>query len=898
MLQETTLPSAPLTFLFTDIEGSTRLWETYTDDMPDALARHESLLRGAIESHHGKVFKNTGDGMLAVFPNALNASAAALAGQSALANESWGATGPLRVRMAIHTGQAQERQGDYFGPALNRAARLLAVGHGGQTLLSQASQIMIGDQLPAEISLRDLGERRLKDLARPERIFQLVSPDLPSEFPQLKTIEAYPNNLPSQLTSFIGREKEIDQIKRLLEHPVGELSTGPGVHGAPLVSLVGPGGTGKTRLALQAAAELLEAFPDGVWLVELAPLSDSALVTPTVAATFNLSQDPKHGSESLLAEHLIAKHLLLILDNCEHLIDACAKLVDGLLHHCPLLHILTTSREPLGITGETILRVPSLSMPDLAHAAQAEQLTQFESVRLFIERAQSAQPGFQMTNENCFQIAQICQRLDGIPLAIELAAARINLLTVDQINLRLKDRFRLLTGGSRVSLPRHQTLSALIDWSYELLNEAERILLRRLAVFAGGWTLEAAEQVCCGEGLETEEVLEQLAGLVNKSLVVTELDNADHARYDYLETIQQYAYARLLEAGEAEGARNRHLEYFLRQSEQGENELYGPNQLHWFDLLEEDHDNYRGAMEWALESEQALAALRIPGALHYFWFVRGYRIEGVERSEHALERFRDLEDTPELAWARAKAYIGAGFLATWAVLDFENGKDLLEHGLSLARRIGDRRLTARALDFLAYVMIAQEGYPQARILLLEALEHYQALQDPNHAGRTRCFIGDTFYLEGQLLEAGEYYKAGLQAFRQTEDANLQTYGTRRLGYVYLGLKQPDKAKPLFAESLRLNIALKENQGIASCLMAFANLAFYRGELELAGRLVGATEMILTTYHTTLLLMDAILKERYVPELRKRMGEAAFIANHAVGEALSVDGAIALANNLE
>ena len=882
------LPDDQYTFLFTDIEGSTRLWESYPKEMPAALTQHDRLLRQALETHHGSIFKNIGDGMLAVFQDTGQAAAAAMQAQYDLSAAPWGITGPLHVRMAIHSGPAQVRQGDYFGPTLNRAARLLAAGYGGQILVSQAASRLLESHLPPKATLHDLGEKRLKDLNRPEHVYQLVAPDLPDQFPLLKTVDAYPNNLPCLLTSFIGREKEIANIKRLLE------KTHDRQHAERLITLVGTGGTGKTRLSLQAAAESLEYFPEGVWLVELASISDPALVASTTASVFSLNQDPRRSPESILTAHIGTKRILVILDNCEHLIDACARLADELLRACPQLYILTSSREPLGIPGETILYVPSLSMPDLHQLPPDHLLAEYEAVRLFTERAQSVHPGFHLTPENAAVIAQVCYRLDGIPLAIELAAARANLLTVEQINERLKDRFRLLTVGSRVSLPRHQTLQALIDWSYDLLSEAERILLRRLAVFAGGWTLEAAERVCSGQGLDQAEVLELLAGLVNKSLVVADVEKSSQARYRYLETIQQYAFGHLLAANEVEDCRNRHLEYYVELAETGEGELYGPNQLLWFDLLEVDHDNLRLAMDWALESEQALAALRLPGALHYFWFVRGYFYEGVERSRIALERFAALPGTRQLSQARAKANIGAGFMAIWSVHDEIRAERQLVEGLELARELDDQRLIALALDFLAFVHVARQEYHQAGLQLLESLEIYRLLGDDNHAGRTQAFIGDTLYLDERLAEAKRYYEAGLSAFREAGNANYLTYATRRLGYVHLRLGEHDQARELFSESLQLNLVLKEQQGVASCLEAFANLALFRGELDRAAILYGAAEMVLDTYHTTLILVDNILWDRYLPQLRQTLGDEVFEGSWAVGYALTLDQAVAFA----
>ena len=500
------------------------------------------------------------------------------------------------MRAALHTGIAEERDGDYFGPSVNRVARLLSAGYGGQTLLSAPTQELVRDHLPPGAGLPDLGEHRLKDLQRPERIFQLAAPGLTSEFPPLKTLDTLPNNLPIQLTSFIGREREMEEVKRLLDT-------------TRLLTLIGPGGTGKTRLSLHVAADLLDLdrFPHGVWLVELAPLADPSLGAP--GCRFGIGRAGKCGhihTESL-KEYLHSKQLLLVLDNCEHLVEACAQLADALLRSCPDLKILASSREALGIGGETIWRVPSLSLPDPTHSTGANlvsTLSQYEAVRLFIDRAQAALPGFKVTNHNAPAVAQICHRLDGIPLAIELAVARVSALSVEQIAARLDDRFRLLTGGSRTALPRQQTLRATIDWSYGLLSEPERVLLRRLSVFAGGWTPEAAEAVCSGGGIEEYEVLDSLMHLVDKSLVTFEQADAGGAggatqegegRYRLLETIRQYARDKLLEAGEEviQGVRDRHMGYFLKFIEEAEPRLLGVAEGPWLDRVEREHDNLR-----------------------------------------------------------------------------------------------------------------------------------------------------------------------------------------------------------------------------------------------------------------------------------------------------------------
>ncbi|MGC1378470.1 MAG: AAA family ATPase, partial [Anaerolineales bacterium] len=555
----------------------------------------------------------------------------------------------------LHSGYAEVSAGDYIGPQLNHVARLMAAGHGGQVLLSASTRQMLGDSLPKGVSLRDLGEHRLKDLGRTEHIYQVQAQDLPDKFPPLRASQTFLNNLPTQLTSFVGRDKELSAVKTLLAgntYPTGTMSTGFR-HGeretnrqsdssvpSRLLTLTGPGGTGKTRLALQAAVELLDAYADGVWLLELAPVADPQLVSRALASALGLREDPARPLRESLADYLRPRQALLILDNCEHLIDACAELIEILLHACPRLTVLATSRETLGIPGEMPYRVPSLPSPDLRHLPDIDRLMGFASVRLFAERAHSMMPDFALDQQNVLAVAQICARLDGIPLAIELAAARVKFMRVEQIAARLDDRFRLLTGGSRTALPRQQTLQALIDWSWDMLSEKERIFLRRLAVFAGGWQLEAAEFVCADPSgtLQDHEILDLLTSLANKSMVMTEYHQGREPRYRLLETIRQYARERLAASGESEPVRTRHADWFLQWAETGESNFNSPRIIKWMDTIEMEHDNLRSALEWLLcDQAGAQKGLRLAGALGQFWQVRAYVSEGLRWLDQALE---------------------------------------------------------------------------------------------------------------------------------------------------------------------------------------------------------------------------------------------------------------------
>src|SRR5215204_3556721 len=541
--------------------------------------------------------------------------------------------------MALHTGAAEERGGDYFGPPVNRVARLLSAGHGGQTLLSSATWKLVHDRLPEDTELRDLGERRLKDLIRPERIFQLIASDLPPSFPPLKTLDARLNNLPSQPTPLVGREREVAGVCRLLR--------GGGVR---LLTLTGPGGMGKTRLALQVAADLVDEFEDGVFFVPLAPISDPDLVVPTVARTLDITETSGRTPEEALKDYLRNKEMLLVLDNFEQVVEA-APLVGELLSACPALKVLATSRTVLRIYGEQEFTVPPLELPAPSHPQPLERLTQYEAVRLFVERAQAAKADFSVTNDNAPAVAEICHRLDGLPLAIELAAARIKVLSAQKILEHLGNRLKLLTGGARDLPERQRTLRSTIEWSYGLLEEGEKVLFARLSVFAGGRTLEAIEAICDAEGDLPVDVLDGLASLVDKSLLKQEEGVGGEPRFVMLETIHEFAREKLEGSGEAEDLRRLHARYFLALAEEAEPALEGSQQQVWLDRLEEEHDNMRTVLSWSLgQGQDAELALRIGAVLGEFWYLRGYWSEGRRWLEEALTKSGR---TPTAARARA-----------------------------------------------------------------------------------------------------------------------------------------------------------------------------------------------------------------------------------------------------
>ncbi|MBK9207350.1 MAG: tetratricopeptide repeat protein [Anaerolineales bacterium] len=615
-----TLPTGTVTFMFTDIEGSTGIAQAYPDQWETLRNRHHEILRSAIESNNGYVFQIVGDEFCAAFHTAPDALKAAFSAQQMLQAEAWDPA-PIKVRMGINTGAAQvgnvdDASGGYTGySALARVNRVMSAGHGGQILLSNASAELTRGELPPAVTLRDMGEQRLKGLLNTEHLWQVEVPGLMRDFPPLKTLSAIPNNLPAQLTSFIGREKEIAEVKEEL-------------NSHRLVTLVGPGGTGKSRLSLQLAADVLDAYPHGVWFIELASLSDPELVPQTILSAMSVSEQKGKTAQETLEEYLRAKNLLLILDNCEHLIEACAKISQAILKSVPNVKILASSRESLGVSREVSWHVPSLSAPNPKNLPEFNQLTQYESVRLFIDRVLLVSPRFAVTKENASAIAQVCYRLDGIPLALELAAARAKSMSVEQIMSRLDDRFRLLTGGSRTALPRQQTLRALIDWSYDLLTDLEKLLLRRLAVFSGGWTLELAEQICGDEKLDALDILDMLGHLVDKSLVAVEEENGN-TRYRILETIRQYAREKLFESGDGVEMRNRHCKAFVKLVEQVEPELFKNNGETWLRRLDAEQENIRAALWWAVEIGDGNCAMRICNALNFYWLHRGLASEAV-----------------------------------------------------------------------------------------------------------------------------------------------------------------------------------------------------------------------------------------------------------------------------
>ena len=671
------LPTGTVTFLFTDIEGSTVRWENHPEAMQVALGRHDQILQSAIDGHGGVVFSRMGDGMAAAFASASEAVAAAVAVQDRLAEGDWPEpVGHLAVRMGVHTGEGILADGQYLSQPLNRCARLMAIGHGGQVLISGIAAPLVQDRLPADLGLLDLGEHRLRDLSEPLRVFQVEHHERQERFPPLRSLNAFPGNLPLQVSTFVGREPELARVEEALD-------------AGRIVTLTGVGGVGKTRLALQAAASVLPRFREGAWLVELAPVRDPAEVAGAVAAVFNITPRSGETLPAALTEFFRTKQLLLVIDNCEHVLEAAGDLVDGLQRACAGLVVLATSREGLGLAGEQNLTVPSLGTP--AAAADLEEIGRSEAVSLFVQRARGADAGFALDVDNAPVVLQVCRRLDGMPLAIELAAVQIAAMTPAELARGLDHRFETLAGGRRRAVERHQTLRATVDWSYDLLSEPERHLLDRLSVFAGGCTREGAEAVCSGPPVAERELFTLLRRLVAKSLVVAERE-AGGTRYRLLETIRGYGEERLGERGETEARRTRHAEYYSEFIGQIFEVIYGPDEIRGTKALVAERENLLSAMTHAIDSglvDLALRLIPMPQA-------HGHFVSALSLPFDSLLSLPGVSDHPLYPHALIRAGTSAALQG-----DIRTGLTRSQEGTAAADRLGGLDLsTERELQTL------------------------------------------------------------------------------------------------------------------------------------------------------------------------------------------------------
>jgi predicted ATPase/class 3 adenylate cyclase len=809
------LPTGTVTFLFTDIEGSTRLVQELGPRWQQVLEEHNRVMREAIRGAGGMDVRTEGDAVFAVFQSALAAVSAAVAAQRGIASATW--PEPVRVRMGLHTGEGVPGGDDYVGLEVHRAARIAAAGHGGQVLLSGATRALVEQALPVGVTLRSLGRHCLKDLPHSEVLHQLVMEGLPSEFPAPKTLEV-PTNLPVPLTSFVGRDRELARIRDLLE-------------GTRLLTLTGPGGCGKTRLAIEAAGGLLPSFSDGVFFVELAPITDPGLVPSTIAVALGVREEPARPIEESLENALRDRERLLVLDNFEQILGA-APLVTELLGASPRLKVLVTSRATLHLTGEQELPVPPLGMPDAAELPPAERLTEFEAVALFAQRAAAAAPDFVVTDENAAAVAEVCARLDGLPLAIELAASRIKLLSPSAVLDRLQHRLALLTGGPRDLPARQRTLREAIAWSYDLLEPAEQTLFARLATFVGGWTIEAAEAVADPDGVLGVDLLDALGSLVDKSLIRNEAEQGD-LRFGMLETIREFGTNVLEETGDAGRARRRHASFFLAMAEVAEPELTGRDQG-WPDRLEREHDNIRAALRWSIDTGEADTGLRMAGALWRFWLVRDHLVEGRAWAEELLA----LPAAAARTAARAKALSALGSLAYW-LRDTESVRGPYEESLAISRELGDRRGEAEGAFNLSFSYHLAGDFRGAGELRRMAAEIYRELGDEVRLAFANMALAMMSFYEGDVQDAYALIGEARRTMRRVGDlwGIVQASGLEAA----LALKEGDRERARAAafEALDANVTLGHTLGIAISIQALALLAIQEGRPEVGIRLAGS-----------------------------------------------------------
>jgi non-specific serine/threonine protein kinase len=747
-----------------------------------------------------------------------------------------------------------------------------------------------------ERCVRSLEEFRIKPSEQTRELFARLKAgeetfDTGTVVPLKEKLAQTPKtNLPVPLTSFIGRDREIEQVRHLL-------ST------TRLLTLSGSGGIGKTRLAIQAANEFVRLYRDGVWWVELAPLADGALLPHGIAQVLGVRESQGQPMLESLKGFLREKQILLVLDNCEHLISACAQFAYDLLSQCPHLSILTTSREAMGITGETTFPVPTLSFPLLSHISQLQNLKEFESIQLFVERAVAIQPDLALTQTNALAVTQICHRLDGLPLAIELAAARVKMLTLEEIAGRLDDRFSLLTQGSRTTLPRHQTLRAAIDWSYELLLEPERMLLRRLSVFAGGFTLEAAEAVAAGGEIATSDVLHHLGSLINKSLIMIQDQSGplgSETRYGMLETIRAYAREKLEEAGEEAEVRQRHLEFFAAFAEGAQKGIYSTEQALWFKRLDQEVDNLRLALDWSPvpgnggkppdEPSARGHQFVIVSSLSLFW-ERNYRTEIVETLADLLQLDAGNQPTAE----RARALDVGGFLL-WCLNRLPEARVYLEESIQIAEELGDDSLLVWPLMYLGWTFWGLHEYEEARKGLERSLTIARSLGENGKgaAAVAMAYLGDIPYAQGNLPEARELYEEAILSLRELQNPSMLTPSLRRLAYVNVHEGKFPQAVHLFRESLESNRQLSHQHGMVASLAGFAAIHLAKGELEKAAMLYGCVENQIQRTGSPFLFTDTVEYERCVSQLREGLDEKTLSAAWSKGRAITLEQGIEFA----
>jgi predicted ATPase/class 3 adenylate cyclase len=891
------LPAGTVTFLFTDIEGSTALITRLGSAYEPLLEAHRGILRAAFDAAGGVEIQTEGDAFFVVFASASAAAAACVAAQRALVAHPWPSDSRIRVRMGLHTGEATPTpDGDYTSLEVHRTARIAAAGHGGQVLVSETTRALVIGVLPADVTIRDLGEHRLKDL-RPERLSQLVAAGLPADFPPIRSLDRRPNNLPTQLTSFVGRDQDLATTLLLLD-------------ASRLLTLTGPGGIGKTRLALQLAAAAADRYPDGVWFVPLEPLREAELVPGTIARAVGLADSGVRPTLELLVEHLAPRTCLLVLDNFEQVV-AAAPLATQLLRACPNLTIVTTSRGALHVSGEQEYAVPGLpAPPDQRHlstlelarlpaeirAADPATLGQYEAIRLFVARALAIRADFRVTNENAPAVAGICAMLQGLPLAIELAAARVKVLAPDAILERLEHRLELLASASRDLPERQRTLRGAIGWSYDLLDDAGRRLLARLSVFVGGCDLPMIEQVCDPDGELGVDLLDVLATLVDQSLVRSD-DVAGSARFSLLDTIRTYGAERLDASGEGPAIRERHLAAYLELAERAATELSGPGQRVWLDRLEADADNFRAALDHAEAIPDPESAARLGFALWRFWQQRGYLREGRQRLT-ALEA-HGWNLAPR---THARLLEALGGVAYWQGDGAASGP-WYEAALEIWRTLGDRREIANALYNLGSSVLPllagnsrdSESWQRARAHLDEALLNYEAIGDSLGQGNVLWGIGGLYYFASDVAEAERWYVRSLEHFRAARNRTMEAWALHMLGSTVLKLGRAESAGDMMRHALRHFHEAGDLSGITLVLDDLSAVAVTDGNLERAARLRGTARQLTQSTGTDLAgIVEEVFEQATRPNARVAMDAGELERLQVEGGGLALDTAVAYA----
>jgi predicted ATPase/class 3 adenylate cyclase/Tfp pilus assembly protein PilF len=814
------LPVGTVTFMLTDIVSSTRLWEHYPVPMRGAAVRHDELIETRVAEHGGAVVRPRGEGdsRFVVFSRASDAVAAACEIQRALRAEAWALPEPMEVRIGVHTGEADLRDGDYYGSTINRCARLRDAAHGGQILLSGVTASLAHEHLPAGVSLRSLGRHRFRDLHEPAEVFQLLHPDLPAEFPPIRSLSAAPHNLPVQLTSFVGREQELRELHQLLLDDE-----------VRLITLTGAAGTGKTRLALRVAEEAVAQFPRGVYFVGLAPVKNPGLLASTIGEAIGVREVPGQPFLRTIIDALQANGVLLVLDNFEHVMQQSRE-VSQLLSSCASLKMVVTSREVLHLAGERVFGVAPMEVPDAQGSLSLDDVRAYDAVQLFVERARAVKPSFALTRQNAPAITTICSQLDGLPLAIELAAARVQLLPpdalVERLGLTYGQRQSLLTAGGPDRPVRHQTLTSAIDWSYGLLKAWEQGLFRRLAVFSVGFTLDAAEAICRDDTELDGRVLEGVASFIDKSLLRQAEEGTGEPRYRMLETIREYASMQLQTAGEFATAYRRLSEQLIDLAEQAEPALTGPDQVAWLDRLENEHGNFRAALQWC-ESAEPVLELRLAGALWRFWSTRGYVGEGLGRLETAIA-VPDADRMPGLR----RALNGAANLAREQG-DYSRAEALHQRSLSIARDHDDVHGTAEALNNLGLIALYQGDHESAERYCEQGLELFRQIDDAGGIAAALNNLGNVAREQGASDAAASLHKESLTLRRTLGDKRGIALSLNNLANVVLNQGDYWRAAGLHQESLALRRELGDRAGVATSLNNLGNVARVQGDFRAA-----------------------------------------------------------------